>query len=421
MSCNNTECIDKLEEKNNQILNLKNDKIKLQDEVNSLQDQKIKLLDKKIELLEKNKDLLNNSTSLLNNSKEIFNKIDEKLKKNQPKLDIHLHNSNWIEDEINKKPEDYINLNICDISKNLKKIFSKIKTINDIINLQNEKNKYDYFNNKKFKNLYKLIPSLQELNNMIGMDNIKKDIYDTICYFIHGLNNDDDLNNIVITGDPGVGKSSLAKIIGNIYLSLGLLQSNKFILAKRSNLIAEYTGQTAIKTQKVIDEAEGGVLFIDEVYSLGNDENKDSFAKECIDTINQNLTEKCDKFLCIIAGYKEDVNKCFFNYNQGLERRFTKKYDIKKYSSKDLTKMLLKFIKDDKWNIDFNPENLISKNLKVLEYQCGDIKILLKNAKQEYSIRLMNSCIDIENNERFLNKKDFNSSIKKLIEQRKKD
>ena len=171
----------------------------------------------------------------------------------------------------------------------------------------------------------------------------------------------------------------------------------------------------------MIHHANKGVLFIDEVYSLGNDENKDSFAKECIDTINQNLTEKCDKFLCIIAGYKEDVNKCFFNYNQGLERRFTIKYDIKKYSSKDLTKMLLKFIKDDKWNIDFNPENLISKNLKVLEYQCGDIKILLKNAKQEYSIRLMNSCIDIENNERFLNKKDFNSSIKKLIEQRKKD
>ena len=169
----------------------------------------------------------------------------------------------------------------------------------------------------------------------------------------------------------------------------------------------------------MIDEAEGGVLFIDEVYSLGNDEKRDSFAKECIDTINQNLTEKCDKFLCIIAGYKDDVNKCFFNYNQGLERRFTIKYDIEKYTSNDLSKMLVKFIKDDKWDIKFDPENFISKNLELLKYQGGDLKTLLKNAKQEYSIRLMNKHSTDGSGDKVLIKEDFDLSINKIKNQRK--
>ena len=93
-----------------------------------------------------------------------------------------------------------------------------------------------------------------------------------------------------------------------------------------------------LKTQKVIDNAEGGVLFIDEVYSLGNPGKRDVFTKECIDTINLNLTEKGDKLLVIIAGYHDDVNRCFFNYNQGLERRFPLRFNIKKYSDRNFFK-----------------------------------------------------------------------------------
>ncbi len=368
-------------------------------------------------------DHLNVLQKLRNDQIEVSNTtlklLNEKLS-NNTKLDItnNTDNIDWLSNEKNEKPEDYININTDIIQNNLKNIFLKIKTINDIINLKYEKYKYDYYSNNKFTKLYKLIPSLEELNNMIGMDNIKKDIFNTICYFIHGLNNKDDLNHIVITGDPGVGKTSLARIIGNIYLSLGFLSSNKFISAKRSNLIAEYTGQTSIKTQKTIDEAEGGVLFIDEVYSLGNEDKKDCFSKECIDTINQNLTEKCDKFLCIISGYNDDINTCFFKYNKGLERRFTIRYNIDKYTSTNLSKMLLKFIKLDSWTISFNPSILLTKNYELLKYQGADLKILLKNAKQEYSVRLMTKCLDNENNDRLLIKKDFNIAIEKLIEQR---
>ena len=143
-----------------------------------------------------------------------------------------------------------------------------------------------------------------------------------ISYFIHGLSGKGELNHCVITGPPGVGKTTLAALLGDIYLRLGFLKNNNFVVARRSELIGKYCGHTAVQTQEKINEAEGGVLFIDEVYSLGNKKKSDSFTKECIDTINQNLTEKGDKFLCIVAGYEKDVEECFFAYNRGLERRF---------------------------------------------------------------------------------------------------
>jgi predicted AAA+ superfamily ATPase len=395
---------------NDEIRNLENKIITLKEDKEDDRKKYNKLLDK-YESLSDDNVILNMKYNQLKNREE---KRNEKLSTKRQRDD-----TKWISSEKRKKPKTYINLEPEIKEEDLTKLFLNIKTIDDIINLKNERNKYDYFTNTKFTKLYKLIPSLEELNGLIGMDNIKKDIFNTICFFIHGLNNTDDLNHVVITGDPGVGKTSLAKLISKIYLSLGFLDSNKFIIARRSDLIAGYLGQTAIKTQKMIDEAEGGVLFIDEVYSLGNDEKRDSFAKECIDTINQNLTEKCDKFLCIIAGYKEDVNKCFFNYNKGLERRFTIKYDIEKYTSTDLSKMLLKFIKDDNWDIKFDPEKLISKNLELLKYQGGDLKTLVKNAKQEYSIRLMNKYSTDDSGDKILIKEDFDLSINKIKNQRK--
>ena len=136
--------------------------------------------------------------------------------------------------------------------------------------LKDSKYMYDFIRNDKYYKLLKLVPILEKIDNIIGMENIKKEIYNMICYYIHNLHNSKELNHIVITGQPGVGKTTLAKYLGELYCSLGFLENKTFVKARRSDLIAEYLGQTAVKTQKVIDSAEGGVLFIDEVYSLGN-------------------------------------------------------------------------------------------------------------------------------------------------------
>jgi SpoVK/Ycf46/Vps4 family AAA+-type ATPase len=282
----------------------------------------------------------------------------------------------------------------------------KINTIQDLINLgQLYKEDHNYAIN--LKRLYNLIPTLEKLENIVGMGNVKKNIVNQIVYFLSGLDVNDDMLHTVITGPPGVGKTLLGNIIGEIYYNLGIVNGNgnKYIdpitkeekdyifkIAKRSDLIGEYLGHTAIKTQKVIDECEGGVLFIDEAYSLGNEDKKDIYSKECIDTLNQNLTEKKTQFICIIAGYPDDLDKCFFSVNDGLKRRFPFKYNIDKYSPIELTHILMLIIKKKNWKLHNKLSfheivNFMKTNYDKFPNYGGDIETLFFNIRIAHSLR----------------------------------
>ena len=120
----------------------------------------------------------------------------------------------------------------------------------------------------------------------------------------------------------------------------------------RADLIAGYLGQTAIKTTEVVKSAIGGVLFIDEAYALGNTEKKDSFAKECIDTLCESLSNHKHELMVIIAGYEEDLKKCFFSYNQGLDSRFIWRFKIDDYTPEELQLIFNKKVKECGWTID---------------------------------------------------------------------
>jgi Holliday junction resolvasome RuvABC ATP-dependent DNA helicase subunit len=191
--------------------------------------------------------------------------------------------------------------------------------------------------NEDIENLMKCIEPLKKLNNLIGMDSIKKNIIDQVLFYTQGLNTNE-MMHTCLTGPPGVGKTTLGKILSEIYSNLGFLSTNKFKVVSRTELIAGYVGQTALKTLKVLNEAKGGVLFIDEAYSLGGgqDESGTSYSKECLDTINKFLSENTSDFILIVAGYKDELDKYFFSMNKGLRRRFPWVYDISEYSINNL-------------------------------------------------------------------------------------
>jgi chromosomal replication initiation ATPase DnaA len=209
--------------------------------------------------------------------------------------------------------------------------------------------------NIDLENLHKIKLELTKLNDMIGMDDMKQSIVNQLLYFIQNLHigtNGSDFKHTVLCGPPGTGKTEIAHIIGQMYSKIGILKKNKFRKVTRNDLIAGYLGQTAIKTKQVITDCLGGVLFIDEAYSLASHEHNDSFSKECLDILCEALSEHKDDLMVIIAGYEDELNETFFRVNPGLTSRFIWRFAMQPYTMKELVNIFNKMIIDQEWQLD---------------------------------------------------------------------
>ena len=234
-------------------------------------------------------------------------------------------------------------------------IIVDIKTIQDILSIV-ENNKYDSSKdyNIDLKALHSIKTELERLNTMIGLASLKTSILRQLMYFIQGFTddpNDGDYKHTVLTGPPGTGKTEIAKILGNMYSKLGILKNNVFKKVTRTDLVAGYLGQTAIKTRKVLDECSGGVLFIDEAYSLQCD---DIYSKECVDTLCEGLSDNKNNLMVIIAGYQSELDNTFFRTNSGIRSRFIWKFDIDPYETKELFQIFVYLATSRKWVVDKN-------------------------------------------------------------------
>ena len=195
--------------------------------------------------------------------------------------------------------------------------------------------------NKPKSSRAKAISSANELDSLIGLDSVKKEVQ-TLTNFIkiqqkraeQGLKSSSVSYHCVFTGNPGTGKTTVARIVADIYKNLGVLKKGHLVETDRAGLVAEYVGQTAVKTNKIIDSALDGVLFIDEAYSLVGGGESD-YGKEAIATLLKRMEDDRDRLVVILAGYTKDM-KQFIDSNPGLQSRFNRYIEFPDYTPEEL-------------------------------------------------------------------------------------
>lgn len=298
-----------------------------------------------------------------------------------------------------------------------------VHSISDLIKISKS---IKFYKNLDTVMLWKISPYLEQLEQMIGLESLKETVFFQVIYYLqnmHTRNKNEEYLHTLILGAPGTGKTTVAQIIGKIYKNMGILsESGSFKIAHREDFVAEYLGQTAIKTKKLLKSCLGGVLFIDEIYSLAPGRtDRDSFAKEAIDTLTGFLSEHKNDFCCIAAGYEEDVRNCFFAMNKGLERRFPWVHKIEPYSTKELAQIFHKMIKEINWEVSFKENDvieIIEKNKGLFKNAGGSIETCLSKIKMIHAKRVFS----LGKEHRFiLTKKDLENTIEYIKKYKKSD
>lgn len=216
--------------------------------------------------------------------------------------------------------------------------------------------------------------SLEKLNAMIGLTNAKEQV-NHLVNLVRVEKRKKELglpaagissHHLVFTGNPGTGKTTVARIIGDVYKSLGIIKpEGKFIEADRGSLVGKYEGHTAVQVKEIIEEARGGILFIDEAYALKRRGDDDPFGEEAINTLLKEMEDKRDELLVIVAGYTNEMTD-FIDSNPGLASRFNTTIEFDDYSADELTQIFEKHLVDQSMKCTKNAEEVIKKGFRKL-------------------------------------------------------
>ena len=273
-----------------------------------------------------------------------------------------------IDEELEVLREKYFNQN-KNVSNQLDKLINKFDGIlnsNPSNNPQAQPTKTD-----------NLKETLQELQNLIGLKQLKSEI-NTLINFLkiqqqrqkHGLPKVPITLHLVFCGSPGTGKTTVARLIGKIYQELGILKKGHCIETDRSGMVSGYIGQTAIKTDKLIESALDGVLFIDEAYTLKPENAGKDFGQEAIDTLLKRMEDYRDRLVVIVAGYPDEMSR-FIESNPGLKSRFTRYFTFEDYQPEELLAIFLKICQSHHYQIDSDAKTALLNKFSDL-YQNRD-------------------------------------------------
>ena len=209
---------------------------------------------------------------------------------------------------------------------------------------------------------------LAKLDGLVGLSAVKKEVANLTAFLNlqikRGETNTFQGKHYVFTGNPGTGKTTVARIMADIFRTLGIVSKGQLVEADRSKLVAGFSGQTAIKTNQLVDQALGGVLFIDEAYTLKSGDN-DSFGSEAIDTLLKRLEDDRGKFVCIVAGYTEQMHG-FIDTNPGLKSRFTQTIHFDDYTPDELTEIFLHLAEGKKFTVSDDTRAAIHRQFEQL-------------------------------------------------------
>lgn len=225
--------------------------------------------------------------------------------------------------------------------------------------------------NKEEKNedSYTLEELMSQLNQLVGLNVVKSKVNDLIAFQKvqllrkeNGLHSPKSTMHLAFTGNPGTGKTTVARIVGRIYRKLGLLSKGHFMEVSRTDLIAGYQGQTAHKVKDVIEKAKGGVLFIDEAYSITENDHSDSYGRECLTELTKALEDYREDLVVIVAGYTEPM-KQFFESNPGLKSRFNTFIEFEDYKPQELIEILKAICKTEDYIVSDRALDILSNLL----------------------------------------------------------
>jgi hypothetical protein len=242
-----------------------------------------------------------------------------------------------------------------------------------------------------------LLAALEALDAMVGAAAIKTRVCDMVLLACLGLHDAEAFTNVVLTGNPGTGKTEMLGVLSELWRVIFYPRRGGVTWLCRAALVGEHLGETAVKTATALAGAAPGVVVLDEVYSLGagcSSQRGDSFAKECVDTLNQFVSECRDQVSVIAAGYAQDVDECFFAQNRGLERRFPWRFHIDDYTPAELARIAEIQLRRSGWSAGraWTSAPCVAETLGRATNNGGDTERLIHLCKMAHARRVPRPC-----------------------------
>ncbi|WP_443029739.1 AAA family ATPase [Sporolactobacillus sp. KGMB 08714] len=246
--------------------------------------------------------------------------------------------------------------------------FTQKSQINVIFNQKNERNTVAPFPIEEKVSHAPLEKLEEKLDRLVGMDEVKHMVKELYAWlYIYRKREEAQLKvekqsfHMLFKGNPGTGKTTVARLLGELFNEMGILSKGQLIEAERADLVGEYIGQTAQKTRELVRKALGGVLFIDEAYSLARGGDKD-FGKEAIDTLVKQMEDHKDEFVLILAGYSDEMDD-FLQMNPGLPSRFPMIFSFPDFSGGELLAISLQMVGEREYRLTAEAQKRLSRHL----------------------------------------------------------